>query len=175
MPHFYFDVRRARTALEKGQTPWTPPFGVLLALEQATDNYLKEGLLSAFARHARFAAAIRAGCSALGLALFARPGTYSNTVTAVSAPAGIDHKALQQRLRDTYGVVVGGGQMKLEGKILRLGNMGAIGRNDILTALASLEMALNDLGAVTTPGAGVAAANAAFAEDEAAKPRLAVG
>jgi aspartate aminotransferase-like enzyme len=175
MPHFYFDVGRARTALEKGQTPWTPPFGVLLALEQATDNYMKEGLLSAFARHARFAAAIRAGCSALGLALLARPGTYSNTVTSVSAPAGIDHKALQQRLRDTYGVVVGGGQMKLEGKILRLGNMGAIGRNDIITALASLEMALNDFGAVTTPGAGVAAANAAFAEDEAAKPRLAVG
>jgi len=175
MPHFYFDVRRARAALEKGQTPWTPPFGVLLALEQATDNYMKEGLLSAFARHARFAAAIRAGCSALGLTLFARPGTYSNTVTAVSAPGNVDHKALQQRLRDTYGVVVGGGQMKLEGKILRLGNMGAIGRKDIITALAALEMALNDFGAATAPGAGVAAANAVFAEDEAAKPRIAVG
>jgi aspartate aminotransferase-like enzyme len=175
MPRFYFDVRRARTALEKGQTPWTPPLGVLLALEQATDNDMKEGLLSAFARHARFAAAMRAGCSALGLALFARPGTYSNTVTAVSAPAGTDHKALQQLLRDTYGVVVGGGQMKLEGKILRLGNMGAIGRKDIITALAALEMALNDVGVATTPGAGVAAANATFAEDEAAKPRLAVG
>jgi len=173
MPRFYFDVRRARTALQKGQTPWTPPFGVLLALEQATDNYMKEGLLSAFARHARFAEAIRAGCSALGLSLFARPSAYSNTVTAVSASGGIDHKALQQRLRDTYGVAVGGGQMQLEGKVLRLGNMGAIGRKDIIAALAALEMALNDFGFVPAPGAGVAAANAVFAEDEAAKPRIA--
>ncbi len=88
MPRFYFDTRKAQTALAKGQTPWTPPFGVLLALEQATDNYMKEGRHSAFARHARFAAAIRAGCSALGLSLFARPGVYSNTVTAISATRG---------------------------------------------------------------------------------------
>jgi len=175
MPRFYLDVRKARTAADKGQTPWTPPFGVLLALEQATDNYTKEGRHSAFARHARFAEAIRAGCDAMGLRIFARPGAYSNTVTAVSAPPGTDHKALQQMLREKYGVVVGGGQMKLEGTILRLGNMGAIGRKDILTAIAALEAALRDSGVAVSPGAGIAAANAVFAQAEAAKPRVAVG
>jgi len=175
MPRFYLDVRKARTAADKGQTPWTPPFGVLLALEQATDNYTKEGRHSAFARHARFAEAIRAGCDAMGLRIFARPGAYSNTVTAVSAPPGTDHKALQQMLREKYGVVVGGGQMKLEGTILRLGNMGAIGRKDILTAIAALEAALRDSGVTVSPGAGIAAANAVFAQAEAAKPRVAVG
>jgi aspartate aminotransferase-like enzyme len=174
MPRFYFDIRKARAAADKGQTPWTPPFGVLLALEQATDNYSKEGRHSAFARHARFAEAIRAGCAAMGLRVFARPGAYSNTVTAVSAP-GIDHKALQQLLREKYGVVVGGGQMKLEGTILRLGNMGAIGRKDILTALAALEMALNDKGVAVSPGAGIAAANATFAQTTTVGPRVAVG
>ena len=175
MPRFYFDVRKARTAFAKGQTPWTPPFGVLLALEQATDNYMKEGRHSAFARHARFAAAFRAGCNALGLALLARPGAYSNTVTAVSAPAGTDHRALQQLLRERYGVVVGGGQLQLEGKVLRIGNMGAIGRKDILTALGALELALRDLGVDASPGSGIAAANVAFADEAAAKPRVAVG
>jgi len=175
MPRFYFDVRKAKDAAAKGQTPWTPPFNVLLALEQATDNYTKEGRLFAFARHARFAEAIRAGCSAMGLRIFARPGAYSNTVTAVSAPAGIDHKALQQTLRERYGVVAGGGQLKLEGKVLRLGNMGAIGRKDILTTIGALEMALRDFGVEVSPGAGTAAANAVFARTEAAKPRVAVG
>lgn len=175
MPRFYFDVRKARVAADKGQTPWTPPFGVLLALEQATDNYSKEGRHSAFARHARFAEAIRAGCSAMGLRIFARPGAHSNTVTAVSAPAGIDHKTLQQGLREKFGVIVGGGQMKLEGTILRFGNMGAIGRKDILTALAALEAALSESGVAVEPGAGLAAANAVFAHPEAAKPRVAVG
>ena len=175
MPRFYLDVRKVKAASEKGQTPWTPPFGVLLALEQATDNYSKEGRHSAFARHARFAEAIRAGCAALGLRIFARPGAFSNTVTAVSAPGGIDHKALQQLLRERYGVVVGGGQMKLEGTILRLGNMGAIGRKDIVTALAALELALRDSGIDVVSGAGTAAANAVLAQAEAAKPRVAVG
>ena len=175
MPRFYFDVRKARAAAEKGQTPWTPPFSVLLGLEQATDNYAKEGRLFAFARHARFAEAIRAGCAAMCLRIFARPGAHSNTVTAVSGPAGTDHKALQQTLREKHGVVVGGGQMKLEGTILRIGNMGAIGRDDILTVLAALETALRESGVAVSPGAGIAAANAVFARTEAAQPRLAVG
>jgi len=172
MPRFYFDVRRAKTAQDKGQTPWTPPFGILLALEQATDNYIKEGRHAAFARHARFAEAFRGGCSALGLRLLARPGTYSNTVTAVSAAAGTDHRALQQHLRERYGVVVGGGQMKLEGKVLRLGTMGAIGPKDIIAAMGALEMALRDFGIAVSPGAGVAAANAALSA-QATQPRVA--
>lgn len=173
MPRFYFDVNKAKTAQDKGQTPWTPPFGILLALEQATDNYLKEGRHAAFARHARFAEAFRGGCSALGLRLFARPGAYSNTVTAFSAGAGIDHRALQQHLRERYGVVVGGGQMKLEGKILRLGTMGAIGPKDIIAAMGALEMTLRDFGLHAAPGAGVAAASVALSTEIAARPRAA--
>jgi len=172
MPRFYFDLRRAKAAQDKGQTPWTPPFGILLALEQATDNYIKEGRHAAFARHARFAEAFRGGCSALGLRLLARPGAYSSTVTAVSAAAGTDHRALQQHLRERYGVVVGGGQMKLEGKILRLGTMGAIGPKDIIAAMGALEMALRDFGVGAPPGAGVAAANAALSA-QATQPRVA--
>ena len=173
MPRFYFDVRKAKAAFDKAQTPWTPPFGILLALEQATDNYMKEGRHAAFARHARLAEAFRGGCSALGLRLFARPGAYSNTVTAVSATAGTDHRALQQHLRERYGVVVGGGQMKLEGKILRLGTMGALGPKDIIAAMGALEMALRDFGLPVSPGAGVTAANAALSADVPARARVA--
>jgi aspartate aminotransferase-like enzyme len=63
----------------------------------------------------------------------------------------------------------------LEGTILRIGNMGAIGRDDILTVLAALETALRESGVAVSPGAGIAAANAVFARTEAAQPRLAVG
>lgn len=169
MPHFYFDLRHARAALAKGQTSWTPPFNVLLALERASDNYTKEGRHAAFARHALFAQAIRAGCTALGLSLFARPGFYSNTVTAVSAGPDIDHKALQQALRERYGVVVGGGQIKLEGKVLRIGNMGAIGPRDIIAALGALEMVLRDFGLRVSPGAGINAATEVLIESAAAR------
>jgi aspartate aminotransferase-like enzyme len=169
MARFYFDLRRARTALGKGQTSWTPPLNVLLALEHASDNYLKEGRHAAFARHARFAEAIRAGCTAIGFSLFARPGSYSNTVTAISAGPNTDHKALQQALRERHGLVVGGGQLKLEGKILRIGNMGAIGRRDIIAAMAALEMGLRDSGTPVVPGAGTNAAADILTEDAAVR------
>ena len=164
MPRFYFDLRRARDAANKGQTAWTPPFSVLLALERATDNYMKEGRLAAFARHARFAAAIRAGCAAMGLEMFARPGAYSPTVTAVCKPGTIDVRDLQARLRDGHGVVVGGGQQKLEGRIFRIGNMGAVSERDLIGAIGALELSLGGLGWGVSPGLGAGAAERVLAE-----------
>ena len=158
MPRFYFDLRLARKAAGEGQTAWTPPFSCLLALERATDNYMKEGRLSAFARHALFAEAIRAGCTAMGLDLFAQGSAFSPTVTAVCAPADIKVRDLQSRLRDRYGISVGGGQLKLDGRIFRVGNMGAIGPREIIGALGALEMTLADLGGSVAPGAGAGAA-----------------
>jgi len=158
MPRFYFDLRRAREAAKKGQTAWTPPFSCLLALERATDNYMKEGRQSAFARHALFAEAFRAGCTALGLDLFAQAGTFSPTVTAIRAPRDVQVRELQSRLRDRYGISVGGGQLKLDGRIFRIGNMGAIGPRDIIGALGALEMTLADIGLRVAAGSAAGAA-----------------
>lgn len=158
MPRFYFDLRVARSSFEASQTPWTPPLPVLLALERAADNYLKEGQQSAFARHARYASAVRAGCAALGLSLFARPSAFSPTVTAVDAPKGVEVKALLARLREQYGVVFAGGQKRLEGKIFRIGNMGALAEKDIGRALDALEHALRDFGVSVLPGEARSAA-----------------
>jgi len=157
MPRFYYDLRKAQKAADEGATPWTPPVPILTALERASDNYLREGRQAAFARHARYAAAIRAGCVAMGLSLFARPQWYSQTVTAVCVPAGVDAKTLLTTLRERYGVVVGGGQQKVDGKIFRIGNMGALAERDLIGAIGALELALNDLGVRVTLGTGTAA------------------
>lgn len=157
MPRFYLDFRKARKSADEGATPWTPPVPILTALERASDNYLREGREAAFARHSRYAAAIRAGCVAMGLSLFARPQWYSQTVTAVSVPSGIDAKMLLTTLRERYGIVVGGGQQKVEGKIFRIGNMGALAERDLIGAIGALELALHDLGVRVTLGTGTAA------------------
>jgi aspartate aminotransferase-like enzyme len=157
MPRFYLDLRKARKAADEGSTPWTPPVPILTALERASDNYLREGRSAAFSRHSRYAAAIRAGCVAMGLSLFARPDSYSQTVTAVCVPSGVDAKALLTTLRERYGVVVGGGQQKLDGKIFRIGNMGSLAERDLIGAVGALELALNDLGVRVTLGTGTSA------------------
>ena len=157
MPRFYLDLLKARKAADDGATPWTPPVPILTALERASDNYLKEGREAAHARHARYASAVRAGCMAVGLSLFAQPRWYSQTVTAVRVPAGVEAKALLSRLRERYGVVVGGGQQQVEGKIFRIGNMGALAERDLIGAMGALELALGDLGVRVALGSASAA------------------
>ncbi len=175
MPRFYLDLRKARKAADEGSTPWTPPVPILTALERASDNYLREGRQAAFARHSRYAAAIRAGCVAMGLSLFARPQWYSQTVTAVCVPAGVEAKSLLAALRERYGVVVGGGQQKVDGKIFRIGNMGALAERDLIGAIGALELALNDLGVRVTLGTGTAAtARALGSPSERMLPDVAV-
>ena len=173
MPRFYFDLAKARKAADEGVTPWTPPVPILTALERASDNYLREGREAALARHARYASAVRAGCVALGLSLLAEPRWYSQTVTAVRVPAGVEAKSLLVRLRERYGVVVGGGQQQAEGKIFRVGNMGALAERDLIGAIGALELALGDLGVRVTLGSGSAAAARVLGTSESDRPKLA--
>ena len=66
----------------------------------------------------------------------------SNTVTAAYWPEGVDGKALSRRARTEFGVVLGGGQGKLDGKIFRVGHLGFFQQQDIADALDVLERLL---------------------------------
>ncbi|MBL7119115.1 MAG: alanine--glyoxylate aminotransferase family protein, partial [Dehalococcoidia bacterium] len=53
-----------------------------------------------------------------------------------------DVKRLLQILRDEYGVVLSGGQQKLDGKIFRIGHLGWVTEADIREVIAALQAAL---------------------------------
>lgn len=82
----------------------------------------------------------------MGLTLFAEEGYQSNTVTAVLMPEGIKYKELSELLRTKYGVVIGGGLSKLQGKIFRIGHLGSISNMDTYAVMGAVEMALYELG-----------------------------
>ncbi len=143
MPRFYWDFAKAKKFLdEKGQTPWTPAVSVFYALAAALELFQQEGLSNIVARHARVGAKAREGVRALGLSLFADDGCFSNTVTAIKAPEGLDTKKLLKLLREEYGTVLAGGQQKLDGKIFRIGHLGYVNEGDIDAVLESLKAAL---------------------------------
>jgi aspartate aminotransferase-like enzyme len=158
LPHFYFDFTRAIEFARLGQTPWTPPISILYALDAALERYHAQGMNAAFARHARYAQAVRAGLQRLGFTLVPEPGAESDTVVAVYPPAGIDPAAMLERLDEAYGVVLAGGQAELAGKILRFGTMGEIGELDLLAAMGAIELTLIELGVAVDPGSASAAA-----------------
>jgi aspartate aminotransferase-like enzyme len=158
-PRFYFDLRKAREFARNGQTPWTPPISIFYALAVALERYHADGMESVFARHATYARAVRAAFDALGFAIFSRSDAHSVTVVAARPPESVDAGTLLRALRESYGVVLSGGQGELSGKIVRFGTMGDVSVNDLLGAIGAIELALADCGAEIRFGAGVAAAS----------------
>lgn len=160
-PRYYFDLRAAKKALDKTDTPFTPAISLVIALNEAVKMMKQDGLEAIFARHKKMADATRAAMKALGLSLFA-PLAASDVVTAVCVPQGIDGEKLVKTMRDTYGVTIAGGQAELKGKVFRIAHMGFIEEFDIILAVSCLEKVLTKMGYSFQLGVGVGAAQRVF-------------
>lgn len=145
MPRFYFDAAKTRDSLAKLQNPWTPAMSVYYGMDRAFELMRAEGLESIFTRHEAVAGYTRERVKSWGLKLVPVDERFaSNTVTAVWWPEGVDGKAISRRAREEFGVVLGGGQGKLDGKIFRVGHLGWFTKDDIVEALDVLERLLQD-------------------------------
>ncbi len=145
MPRFYFDAAKTRDSLAKLQNPWTPAVSIYYAMDKAFELMRAEGLEGIFTRHEAIAGYTRDRVRSLGLSLVPVDSrTASNTVTAVWWPEGVDGKALSKRAREEFGVVLGGGQGKLEGKIFRVGHLGWVSKEDITSAMDVVEKLLEE-------------------------------
>jgi aspartate aminotransferase-like enzyme len=164
IPRYYLDFRRAKASLDKGETPFTPPASLIVGLREALAMINEEGLPAVLARHARLAAALRAGFEALGFAMFPTGRPLSNTVTVGLVPEGFDGSAIVRHMHANYRTVIAGQRTKLRNKVIRIGTMGSVAPADILTDLHYLECTLRDLGRPPSKGTGVQAAAAALAQ-----------
>ena len=163
IPRFSLDFRRAKTSLDKGETPFTPPVSLILGLREALRMIDEEGLPAVLARHARLSAALRAGFEALGFAMFPVGRPFSSTVTVGVVPDGLEGSAIVRHMYARYRTVIAGQRTKLQNRVIRIGTMGFVGAEDILADLHYLECTLRDLGRAPAPGAGVQAAAAVLA------------
>ena len=163
LPKFYLDLKRYRQAAAKHSNPFTPAINLYVALETALTMMQDEGLEAIVRRHARLRAATQAGVEALDLKLLAGREHGSPAITAV-VPGG-DAERIRKRMKERFDILLAGGQDHLKGRIFRIGHLGHVCNRDILTAIASLESVVTELGTgAATPGAGVAAAAAALVE-----------
>jgi aspartate aminotransferase-like enzyme len=161
LPKYYLSFEKAIKNLAQNTTPYTPAVSSVIGLNTALDQILSEGMEAVWERHARLAAAMRAGIVGMGMETFAkRP---SNAATSVKLPEGVDGSKLHKKLRDEYKVTCAGGQDHLKGKIERIAHMGYCDQFDVLVVLGALELALKELGAGVKVGEGVAAAQRCFA------------
>jgi aspartate aminotransferase-like enzyme len=158
---YYADLIAHMKSAEKGQTPYTPALPLFFALEEALKMLEAEGLSARIDRYSTYATSIRAAVEAMGLELFPQlsvSSAYSNTVTAVNMPTGLDFFALKKEMKQR-GIIIAGGQERLKGQIFRIGNMGDLSKGDILQVIEKLELVLLKNGVVNEMGAGTLAAD----------------
>jgi alanine-glyoxylate transaminase/serine-glyoxylate transaminase/serine-pyruvate transaminase len=162
-PRNFFDWRPIVQDNAVGFFPYTPATLVLFGLREALDMLFAEGLSTVFARHHRLAEGVRAAVRAWGLGLLCEEAdAYSDSLTAVVMPEGLDSNALIARARDRFDLALGVGLGKLRGRVFRIGHLGALGELEVLATLGGVEMALRECGHPVTAGAGVAAAEERF-------------
>jgi aspartate aminotransferase-like enzyme len=168
LPKAYFDLQAAKAQLEKGSTPSTPAVSLVVALQEALRLMSEEGLEAIIQRHRDLAHATRRGVQALGLTVFPDEAFASPTVTAFRTPARMDPRNLIRVLRESYDTIIAGGQGRLEGQIARVGHMGFVTLQDMISFFSALELALRDLHHAVEPGQAIAACLKAY--DEATQP-----
>jgi aspartate aminotransferase-like enzyme len=157
LPRFYFDFKKEMKNLTQNQSAYTPAVSLVMGLAESLKRIQEERLENVFARHAKLAKATREAMLALGLKLYA-PQAYSNAVTAVVAPPGVDGQKVVKILRDKHNLTIAGGQDQAKGKIFRIAHLGYVDQFDIILAVAAVEMTLKELGYAVEMGKGVRAA-----------------
>jgi alanine-glyoxylate transaminase/serine-glyoxylate transaminase/serine-pyruvate transaminase len=172
MERCYFSFEDQIKTNDAGYFPYTPPTQLLHGLRASLDMLLEEGLPNVFDRHYRLAEGVRRGVWALGLELCATsPVWYSDTVSAIRVPEGVDGAQVCRIGYQRYRTSFGAGLSRVAGKVFRIGHLGDLNEVMCLTALASAEMSLADAGAQIGLGEGVAAAQAYYRDALAAGER----
>ena len=158
-PRVFFDFGDMIKANATGYFPYTPSIPLLYGLRESLALIAEEGLDAIHARHRRLADGVRAAVRAWGLKLCARaPQWYSDTVSAIMVPEGVNAADVIDVAFRRYNLALGAGLARMAGKLFRIGHLGDLNELMLLGAIAGAEMALRDVGVQVTPGAGVAAA-----------------
>jgi len=166
LPRTFFDVRDMAKGYAANGYPYTPAVGMLNGLKLSTEMLLGEGLENVFARHRRIAEGVRAAVSAWGLDLCAEhPALYSDTVSAIRTPEGVNATDVVTHAAEKYGVAFGTGLGEVAGKVFRIGHLGSLTDVMALSGIATAEMAMADLGLGIPLGSGVAAAQEVYRRD----------
>jgi aspartate aminotransferase-like enzyme len=164
VPAYYADILRWLPIMKEPTRYFsTPCVNELRAFYEATRIILEEGLEARFRRHKRTAEAIRAGLVRLGFSFFTDPRYLAETLSVVRYPNGVEDKAFRARYFEN-GVVVAGGLAETAGRVFRMGHMGNLTSDQVVSAMEALEKTLRSLGYRFDPGSGVQSTRDVLAE-----------
>jgi alanine-glyoxylate transaminase / serine-glyoxylate transaminase / serine-pyruvate transaminase len=167
LPRSFFAWDEIIESNKTGYWPYTPSTNLLYGLSESLEMIHAEGLENVFARHQRWAAAVRSAVNAWGLPIqCADPKLYSPVLTGVITPPGVDADAVRRIIHERFDMSLGVGLGKVKGRMFRIGHLGDSNDLTLLATLAGCEMGMKLTG-VKLAGSGVHAAMDYFSAHKA--------
>ena len=119
---FYANLRIFEGYYEKQWFPYTMPSSDIYGLHQAMEDIRNDKDL--YRRHERIGKAVRKALRESGLGLHLKSG-YSNTVSVFDVPKDVTASQILNKVLEDSGILLAGSFDVLEGKVIRIGHMGA--------------------------------------------------
>jgi aspartate aminotransferase-like enzyme len=156
IPEYYIDYKRWIPIMDAPINYFaTPAVNLVWAMKESLRLIAAEGgLKKRDERHRKNAKAIQKALESLGLKVLAEPGCRAVTLSNLIYPEGLDDATFRNTLIEE-GIICAGGLGAYKGKMFRMGHMGNIETNDIVSALSTVERALNRMGKHNNPGSAV--------------------
>ena len=141
----YFDIGEFDDLAAKDQTPNTPAVSLLFAADAQLGSIVAEGMDARWARHAAMQRDVEEWADRLadrGIAIVAKPGERSPTVSALRLPGGFGPQRFITEVR-ALGYTVGAGYGALKDTTFRIGHMGDHTMDTLRGCLAACESVLD--------------------------------
>jgi len=123
----------------------TPAVNLVAALEVSLKMILEEGMENRIARHKALASEFRKTMTDFGFQMLPLKMRPPNTLSAIYFPEGISGNDFMAAMAKSDVVVAPGLLPSLKPKYFRVGHMGAVNRSDIVSTLAAIKFALEQL------------------------------
>ena len=139
----YFDLLKHRQASKKYQTAFTAPVNLFVGLRESLRLIHEHGIENNFLRQATLNEALVRGLEALDLKLFPSKKHASTSVAVLEVPPNVSASQVVKTMKSDFNTVISGARnSRLEGRVIRLGTMGAITKNDVLLDVTYVARAL---------------------------------
>ncbi len=157
IPEYYVDFEKWLPIMKDPSKYFaTPAINLVWGMAESVRLIKEEGGLKVRAeRHRKNADATAKALESIGFQILAQPGCRACTLSVCIYPAGVDDAKFRASMLDN-GVVCAGSLGAYAGKAFRLGHMGNIGENEMITALSAVERSLLACGVAVELGKSVA-------------------
>ncbi|ERJ12570.1 pyridoxal-phosphate-dependent aminotransferase family protein [Haloplasma contractile] len=133
LPKYYWDYKKYYDYLKKGQPPFTPAIQLIVGLNKALTYILEKGVTTINTEKQELRTYTEERFKEIGFTLFIEDESIRGNVLVPVVPTNkdLDIKKLTKILDETYDLSVSKGQGQYVTKMLRIGILSEIGKDDI--------------------------------------------